>query len=264
MVNYQYQIRIITGFDYTDDEVMYKCKVLCKEIENIFVSAIERRVLVYLIIYIIQEKMKNSIMILMVCLLILMTGCEKSDLSSNDIKSTNKETRIESSSNKSNDNREIVYKNKYIKVFSYMKDKETLYKYTIYTKKGEKFYQEKNLYKQPNFKKIDEDLMSVGIGAGTAVYLVKYFDVSNKEISKTFETPLDVKDRNVILFDFEKNSIVVQNIFDKDKYYKDFPLKDVNGTFPISDAKFIGSDKIKVKYTVGNDYKEITDIFYLK
>ena len=131
----------------------------------------------------------------------------------------------------------------------------------MYSKQGKLLYEEKNVSKYPNIKKIQTDKFSVGISAGASTYLVRYFDVLNEKVSDVFMTPLDIMDNKIIWFD---GKIVVQDIFDKSRYYKEIELKASDAAFPIVFAQFLSADTIQIRYMTGYDYEEKTETFRLK
>ncbi len=152
---------------------------------------------------------------------------------------------------------------KNIAINSYIEKGEKVYKYVVYSEKNKKIYEEKT-YKYPNIKRVNQHIYYVGISAGTSVYLVRYFDLLNERISDVFETPLDIMDNKIIIYNGKKGEIIVQDIFDKSKYYEEIELKSSDAVFPIVFARFLSTDTIQVRYMTGNDYEEKTKTFRLK
>lgn len=173
----------------------------------------------------------------------------------------NKELFVEKNTIKGTENDETINEHKYIKIKSYVEKEQTLYQYRVYSKQGKLLYEEKNMSKYPDIKKIEKYKFSVGISAGTSTYVVRYFDVRNEQVSDIFITPLDLLNNKVIWYD---GKIIVQDIFDKSKYYEEIELKVSDAAFPIVFARFLSSDTIQVRYMAGNDYEEKTKTFHLK
>lgn len=147
-----------------------------------------------------------------------------------------------------------------IVVEKYKNNKESLYKYTVYSSNGKKIYTENEIHREPLVNRVDDKIVSVSWSAGTGVDMVRYFDLDNCKKSKVFETPLDVRDKKVITYDGK--SIVIQNMFDKSEFYKKISLKGVSSV--TVEAEFLDDNKIKVKYATGEDYKDKVEVIKLK
>lgn len=206
-----------------------------------------------------KSKIKNKIIISVISLLgfIMMIA-----LLVNVYKNTYSDSDVQNEKTTMNNIKHKDFK-KNIAINSYIEKGEKVYKYVVYSEKNKKIYEEKT-YKYPNIKRVNQHIYYVGISAGTSVYLVRYFDLLNERISDVFETPLDIMDNKIIIYNGKKGEIIVQDIFDKSKYYEEIELKSSDAVFPIVFARFLSTDTIQVRYMAGNDYEEKTKTFRLK
>ena len=63
---------------------------------------------------------------------------------------------------------------------------------------------------------------------------------------------------------FENRRLVVQNVFDKTEYYKEFLIDFSKFDMPIIDAHFINNDsQLQIKYYSGEEETERTEILEL-
>ena len=86
-------------------------------------------------------------------------------------------------------------------------------------------------------------------GAGTGLRNCKYYDTENKIKSDWFETPLLANNTFVISFNklTKPTGIVVQDIFDKSKFYKEYGVNFSSDEFyPLKNIKFINDDTIEI------------------
>jgi hypothetical protein len=200
------------------------------------------------------------ILILIVCIIIFISL----ERSKRDTTQEANRTNIEETSSKSAKNQEPSVSNSNIEIESYNGKDAVLYKYTICNNQGKKIYEDDDLNKEPVIEELDDGIISIGTSAGTGLWMVKYYDKLNARVSDIFTNPLDLKGEKVIYFD--KNKIVVQNVFNKSNYYKEIKLDTTDTADPnnaIKSAEFIDDDTIRVIYFSGTDYKEVTEIFHL-
>lgn len=177
---------------------------------------------------------KKNIVIVMTCFLLLTIGCTK-----NEKETLNKEnyTLIES------------HKNYNI----YEKEGNFKYYYTVNTPSGI-LYESEKLNNKPNVKEYENGVIEISISHGNTG-LRKYFDVNNNFISQDYK---DVFESNgnlcVYANPFNLMEIIVQDIFDKEEYYKtitfDFELRPTSIEKVEIDEKNLA---IKVTYYDEND-----------
>lgn len=102
--------------------------------------------------------------------------------------------------------------------------------------------------------------LSVQDGIGSSTNHAKYYDLKNSKKSKTFDYVLTAKDDHVVSADYRKGEhiIIVQDIFDKEKYYKEYKLEnvsDVGADFAV-DGYFDEEGNIIITYLSGENCKE--------
>ncbi len=105
-------------------------------------------------------------------------------------------------------------------------------------------------------------------GAGTNVWFAQYYDISNNLFSDTYQCPLAIRDYVVAYVeysdDFVEVNLVVRDIFDESKYYREFSLDDVSSAVnPVNEVKFIGNKEMEVTYLTGEDCKTKTEVIQL-
>lgn len=200
------------------------------------------------------------ILILIVCIIIFISL----ERSKRDTTQGVNRANIETTNSKSAKKQECTVSNSNIEVESYNGKDTVLYKYTIYNNQEKKIYEEDDLNKEPVIEELDNGIISIVTSAGTGLCMVQYYDKLNARVSDIFTNPLDLKGEKVIYFD--KNKLVVQDIFNKLNYYKEIQLNTTDTADPnnaIKSAEFIDDDKIRVIYFSGTDYKKVTETFYL-
>lgn len=109
-------------------------------------------------------------------------------------------------------------------------------------------------------------LFKILISAGTGVFRCRYFNVDTKSTSEWFSSPFAESDKLVATLDFTVGAtkLIVQDIFDKTKYYHEFEKEFSNLTVPVKSAEFINDNKnICITYETGKDSHEVTEIIDL-
>ena len=123
---------------------------------------------------------------------------------------------------------------------------------------GKNVYEETGLYREPNVEQLDNEVVRVGVSAGSSVYQVRYFDTINSKISEIYYTPWD--EYNNKLIRFENKKMIIQDMFDKSNYYKEVKLDMRDTAEPnsaIKSAEFLDDNTVKVTY-FSEDDEEIT------
>lgn len=116
--------------------------------------------------------------------------------------------------------------------------------------------------------KISEDTLLAINGKGDWRQYT-FINIPTGEISDTFNDVSAWNEQKVVYAIYENNAIkiVVQDIYDKDKYYmeivRDFPIVAVPHCV-IKSAKFIRNRKIILEYYVGEDWNERKETINLK
>lgn len=147
---------------------------------------------------------------------------------------------------------------KFVEVETYKENEEVLYKYTLLNSEGKNVYEETGLYREPNVEQLDNEVVRVGVSAGSSVYQVRYFGTINSKISEIYYTPWD--EYNNKLIRFENKKMIIQDMFDKSNYYKEVKLDMRDTADPnsaIKSAEFLDDNTVKVTY-FSEDDEEIT------
>lgn len=141
-------------------------------------------------------------------------------------------------------------------------NKNNTYSYKVTDYKDRILDYEDNLTREPKRLCVNTDVVGISIQAGTGLSTnyAKFFNLESSKISETFYYVIDAKDDYVVYADYRNGEhiIIVQDIFDKEQYYKEYKLENVS---PVT-ADFIvkgGFNKkgnINITYLSGNEYTE--------
>lgn len=145
--------------------------------------------------------------------------------------------------------------------------KDSLFYARFYDDYGTLIKEEGPLAKMPTVTVVGANLIKFTVQAGTGVATQwgYYYDTENLVFSDVFEGIFDESENKVACVGL--NKVIVSNIFDSSKYYKEFsefsyPFSQV--ATPITNIEFSQDCKsIKVSYLTGEDYEEVTEVFYL-
>ena len=147
------------------------------------------------------------------------------------------------------------------KFYKLVRQGDLAFKYFVFDADGEMLDSEISA-KEPYFKAIGKYLMqlSVQTGTGISTNYAKYYDLKNSKTSETFNYVLTAKDNYVVCADYRngKHIIIVQDIFDKEKYYKEYELENVSpvaADFAV-EGHFNEKGNINITYLSGENYKE--------
>ena len=126
-----------------------------------------------------------------------------------------------------------------------------------------KIFAKEKVSSLPKFKKMNDNILEMNFGSGNAVYC-QYFDVENKLISEVFGASSAVGYGKIAYMDFLNNQLVliVQNIFDKNVFYKEFHFDFPPIAVPanaVLNAKFLNENTLQITYLKGDDYEETTE-----
>ena len=98
---------------------------------------------------------------------------------------------------------------------------------------------------------ISDNVLEIGISAGTEVRMVQFYSVLDDKLSDVFDTPFVITDERIGYLRWRDDSLVlvVRDIFDAQVYYKEFSIEYLARTSsPIHDIKYLGDGTIKVEY----------------
>ena len=124
------------------------------------------------------------------------------------------------------------------------------------------------LRKPPEITYLGDSLLSIEIGVGTGTWLTQYYDVDKDIFSEMFESPITIQRDKIAYIKIFDNTykLIVRNIFDKSKYYKEFNL-DLSPVANPIDAlvhlEYLNGDRLQITYLSGKDYVEKNSIFQL-
>jgi len=152
--------------------------------------------------------------------------------------------------------------NKFIKVEPCNSEEEILYQYTLFDAEGNVTHIESDLNREPNIEELDNGIIKIAIGAGTAVNMVRYYDSINNKVSENFITPWD--EYGTKLIRFEINKLIVQDMFDESAFYKEYDISlspTAVAENMIESARFIDDNTVEVVYLTGEEQREVTEIF---
>ena len=136
------------------------------------------------------------------------------------------------------------------------------YSYEITDYKGRILDYEDNLTREPKRQKVSTDVVGISVqtGTGLSTNYATYFDLENSKISETFYYVLTAKDGYVVYGDYRdgEHFIVVQDIFDKEQYYKEYKLENVSPVAAdfVVDGYFNTKGNVNITYLSGDDYTE--------
>lgn len=145
------------------------------------------------------------------------------------------------------------------------------YSYEICDKNGKQILSETLLHTEPRIEKVDENIYKCMTQWGTGITTQKnvYVNVASGAVSEAFNAVYDEFDGKTVYYAFRdsKHIMVIQDIFDKDAYYKEFELND--DIYVVADAVTdaeVSSDgrTLTVKYLAGKAYVETETNFTIK
>lgn len=143
------------------------------------------------------------------------------------------------------------------------------YYYYIYDDKKE-IVLEGALTRYPALSFLDDDIVRLHIGMGTGIALDQYYSVTKDSLSRIYQYAVAYHQEKIAYIyipntesSFTNRILIVRNVFDKSKYYKEFMLDFSPAASPITGAEFTSENQLKVTYQTGEDYTEITEILEL-
>ena len=135
---------------------------------------------------------------------------------------------------------QIIDSGKYYRIY---KENYNQVRYEIYNPEGKIALSEKT-DRPIEINMISDDTIDIGIDMGTGITIHKYYNANENIFSGEFTNVLTNSDKFIAYFDvfkenpFENRRVVVQNIFDKNMFYKEFKLDFSNVDTPVIEAKF--------------------------
>ncbi len=136
------------------------------------------------------------------------------------------------------------------------------YSYEITDYKGRILDYEDNLTREPKRQNVSTDVVGISVqtGTGLSTNYATYFDLETSKISETFYYVLTAKDGYVVYGDYRdgEHFIVIQDIFDKEQYYKEYKLENVSPVAAdfVVEGYFNTKGNVNITYLSGEDYTE--------
>lgn len=166
------------------------------------------------------------------------------------------------------EDREIIDSGKYYRIYSYKKSITKVY-YNIYNSKGEIVLSE-TTDRPLIIEMLNNDIVDIKIDMGTGITIHRYYDVEENVFSQDFQYVLSNFNELVAYIDvqkenpFENRKVIVQNIFDRDSFYKEFQLDFSNIDTPVIDASFSNDgSSLNIVYLSGTEQSEKTVVLPL-
>lgn len=135
--------------------------------------------------------------------------------------------------------------------------------YDIYNTEGEIVLSEKT-DRPLKINMINDDIIDIEIGMGTGITIHKYYGVGENIFSQEFQYVLSNLDKLIAYIDvqtekpFENRKVIVQNIFDKRLFYKEFQLDFSNVDTPVTEALFSkDGTSLQLTYLSGEEQTQI-------
>ena len=148
--------------------------------------------------------------------------------------------------------------------FKIIGDDETReYEYYIYDSKGNIVENESVKGLSPGIKYISGDVIEIRFHGGPFADLCRYYNVQSDKMSADFWNPFLIADKNIIYYDGESKKLIVQNIFDKSIFFREFAIDMILTGGPESIEFIDNGQKLKITYMRDSDYEYETQILDL-
>ena len=145
------------------------------------------------------------------------------------------------------------------------------YDYEIKDNQGNIMLSADGLSREPHIENVADNIVKVWVQAGTGLSTraTQYCDVENGIVSDEFIYVLCEYDSKTVYADFRDNEhyIVVQDMFDKNEFCKEFKLENVADCAAdavLSAEVSKNGKKLTVKYLAGDDYTETETVINIE
>lgn len=203
----------------------------------------------------------KKILILFLMVIVLLNGC----ITSNNSESNNQNFEQEIKWNYWSSFDVLIQQNKNYKVFA---DKQnTGYYYIVTDDNGNNLDEGYHSWRGDIHFEEKENLLILWYGFGFSSWQCRYYDVAKEKVSRFFWKPVQSSDKLIVYFktdEDEKITLIVQDIFDVDKYYKEIE-REFSGMVirDFCQAEFLDDNKLRITYWINPDDVEITEIISL-
>ena len=135
------------------------------------------------------------------------------------------------------------------------------YSYVIRSHSGDVMLAEEGLTREPHITELDNGVVSVSVQAGTGLFTrqTMYCDTATGRRSETYTAVLGEQSDKVFFVRYADGAhcIVMQDLFDKKAFYKEFPLEDASAvTDPVREFELTEDGTARLVYLKGADYTE--------
>lgn len=204
--------------------------------------------------------MKKLFCLLLIIDIIALCGCSETKINEENTEAVSQTETVSYVS-------EIIEESDYYKI-TYNGD--FTYSYEIRDKSGNILLSDNSEKEEPHINMMDENTVKLWIqrGTGLATRFTTYYNIEKGTVSDEFLYVLTEFDKNTVYVQYRENEhyVIIQNIFDKNEFYKEFKISDAS---PIADAitnaKISEDDKIlTVTYHTGEDCLETKMLIALK
>ena len=135
------------------------------------------------------------------------------------------------------------------------------YDYVIKDKNNNILISDKGISREPKINVINENLLSVSVQSGTGISTrwTIYCDVLNGNVSEAYYSVLGEYGENVVYVNYDNGTyrIVIQNIFNRELFYKETVLEDASPVVePVVSFEIEDNGTAKAVYLKGEDYLE--------
>ena len=163
-------------------------------------------------------------------------------------------------------NTEVIDSGKYYRIY---KGNINQVCYEIYNSEGKTVLSEKT-DRPVEIHMINNDIINIEIGMGTGITVHKYYSLGENIFSQEFRYVLSNLDKLIAYINvpkekpFENRRVIVQNVFDKSLFYKEFQLDFSNVDTPVIEAKFSTDGAfLQLTYLSGEEQTQISTMLDL-
>ena len=163
-------------------------------------------------------------------------------------------------SDNNNSDEIIIDSSENFSVFGFTWDNQPAYRYEVYNKNGAVVINE-TVRSQPHIEYIFENtLLSIIRGVGTNAFLCQYYDIDRDLFSEIFHSPTVADHGNVVYMTISEGNLklVVRDIFDESKFYKEFGLDFSPTAVPsnaLINADYLDETSLTITYFSGENYE---------
>lgn len=141
--------------------------------------------------------------------------------------------------------------------------------YDIYNSKGE-IVLSQTTDRPLEINMISDDIIDIKVGMGSGIAIHKYYSICENVFSQEFSYVLSSSDKLIAYIHvpkerpFENRKVIVQNIFDKNLFYKEFQLDFSHVDTPVVEAVFSKDGaSLQLTYLYGEEQTQISKTLVL-